>query len=188
MSAETTVENKTARKPRTVKVPESPTAVPENTVTKKAMTARDVDMGQYITVKNGSPGRLIYKSTRTGETYVWDEVGAEQDIELKELRNARNVSRKFFENNWFVFDEDYDWVIDFLGVRAYYRNIINTEGIDSLFEKSPKTIAAEIAKLTKGQKRTVAYRAMEMIRNKEIDSISTIEALEKELGINLIER
>ena len=42
--------------------------------------------------------------------------------------------------------------------------------------------------MTKGQKRTVAYRAMEMIANKEIDSISVIEVLEKGLGINLIER
>ena len=79
-------------------------------------------------------------------------------------------------------------MIDFLGVRAFYNNIINTEGLDSLFKKPANEIEAEIQSMTKGQKRTVAYRAMEMIAKKEIDSISVIEVLEKGLGINLIER
>lgn len=96
--------------------------------------------------------------------------------------------KKFFDHNWFVFDEEYDWVIDFLGVRAFYNNIINLEGIDALLKKTPKKIEKELATLTNGQKRTVAYRAMEMIRNKEIDSLSVIEVLEKGLGIALVER
>lgn len=177
MNTENVTENVTAKKSRKT-----------TGARKTSYTVKDVDINQYVTVRNGFPGRLIYKSGRTGETYTWDEVGAEQDMELKELRNARNTSRKFFENNWFVFDEEFDWVIDYLGVRPFYSNIINTEGIDSLFKKSPAEIESEIHSLTKGQKRTVAYRAMEMIRDKEIDSISVIEVLEKGLGINLIER
>lgn len=181
MSTEVTTEKKTAR--RTKK-----TAAPEVQTAQEVYTAKEIDMHQYITVKNGFPGLLIFTSVRTGAAYRWNELGDEQDIELQELRNARNTSRKFFENNWFVFDEEYDWVIDFLGVRNYYDNIINQEGIDALFKKSPSEIEAELQTLTKGQKRTVAYRATEMIREKEIDSISVIEVLEKGLGINLIER
>lgn len=126
-------------------------------------------MNQYITVRNGYPGQLVYTSKRTGEKFFWEHYGDEQDIQLMELRNARNTSKKFFDHNWFVFDEEYDWVIDFLGVRAFYNNIINLEGIDALLKKTPKKIEKELATLTNGQKRTVAYRAMEMIRNKEID-------------------
>lgn len=151
-------------------------------------TAKDVDMNQYITVRNGHPGQLVYTSKRTGEKFFWEHYGDEQDIQLMELRNARNTSKKFFDHNWFVFDEEYDWVIDFLGVRAFYNNIINLEGIDALLKKTPKKIEKELATLTNGQKRTVAYRAMEMIRNKEIDSLSVIEVLEKGLGIALVER
>lgn len=190
MSTENTTEKKTTRKPRkAAATKETPDVQTESFAQiQDTYTVKDVDMNQYVTVKNGFPGKLIYKSKRTGETYTWDGIGAEQDMDLKELRNARNASRKFFENNWFVFDEEYDWVIDFLGVRAFYNNIINSEGIDSLFDKRPSEIEAAIQTLTKGQKSTVAYRAMEKIREKEIDSISVIEALEKGLGINLIER
>ncbi len=155
---------------------------------KVSYTAKDVDMNQYITVKNGYPGQLVYVSKRTGERFFWDGYGAEQDIQLMELRNVRNTSKKFFDHNWFVFDDEYDWVIDFLGVRSYYNNIINVEGVDALFRKTPAEIEKELGSLTNGQKRTVAYRAMEMIRDKEIDSLSVIEVLEKGLGIALVER
>lgn len=178
----TTVEHaKRTRKAKTA-------AVQEAAQKKVSYTAKDVDMNQYITVKNGYPGRLVYVSKRTGEKFSWENYGDEQDMQLMELRNARNTSKKFFDHNWFVFDEEYDWVIDFLGVRAFYNNIINLEGVDALFRKTPDEIATELAALTSGQKRTVAYRATEKIRNKEIDSLSVIEVLEKGLGIALVER
>lgn len=184
MSTETSTE--TAEK-NTQKKANKLQSTPKESAT-ASYTAKDVDMNQYITVRNGYPGQLVYTSKRTGEKFFWEHYGDEQDIQLMELRNARNTSKKFFDHNWFVFDEEYDWVIDFLGVRAFYNNIINLEGIDALLKKTPKKIEKELATLTNGQKRTVAYRAMEMIRNKEIDSLSVIEVLEKGLGIALVER
>lgn len=63
--------------------------------TKKKISAKDVDMTQFVVVRNGFQGRLIYKSPRTGERFIWDEFGAEQEMELRELRNARNSAKKF---------------------------------------------------------------------------------------------
>lgn len=180
------VESETQKRGRKAKA--SSASAQKATPQKAIYTAKDVDMNQYIPVKNGYPGTLVYTSKRTGEKFLWDNYGDEQDMQLMELRNARNASKKFFDHNWFTFDDEYDWVIDFLGVRAFYNNIINLEGIDALFQKTPKQIEAELAKLTNGQKRTVAYRAMEMIRDKKIDSLSVIEVLEKGLGVALIER
>lgn len=201
MSTEITSEAKPKRTRKTaVKEPViateevTPGAEPEQETAKSMHTksvtysAMDIDLNQYVTVKNGYPGQLVYVSKRTGERFFWDGYGTEQDIQLMELRNVRNTAKKFFEHNWFVFDDEYDWVIDFLGVRAYYNNIINVEGVDALFKKTPTEIEKELASLSNGQKRTVAYRAMEMIREKEIDSLSVIEVLEKGLGIALVER
>lgn len=201
MSTEITSEAKPKRTRKTaVKEPVIATeevaaeAEPEQEAAKSTHTksvtysAKDIDLNQYVTVKNGYPGQLVYVSKRTGERFFWDGYGTEQDIQLMELRNVRNTAKKFFEHNWFVFDDEYDWVIDFLGVRAYYNNIINVEGVDALFKKTPVEIEKELASLSNGQKRTVAYRAMEMIREKEIDSLSVIEVLEKGLGIALVER
>ena len=152
----------------------------------KKIVPKDIDMNQYVVVRNGFHGRLVYKSSRTGEKFVWDGFGTEQEMELKELRNAKNTSKGFFKNNWFMFDED--WVVDFLGVRQFYKNAVSIDDFDTIFSKSPSELKKLIGSMTAGQKKSVAYRAIEMIASGEIDSLKTIAALEEALGIELTEK
>lgn len=153
----------------------------------KPIVAKDIDLGTYVTVKNGFQGKLVYKSKKTGETFIWDSFGAEQDMELGELKSAKNSSKKFFINNWFMFDDE-PWVIDFLGVGQYYKNAVSIKDFDNLFEKTPTELGKILPKMSEGQKKSVAYRAIQLISEGGIDSNKTIAALEKHLGIELVER
>lgn len=153
---------------------------------KKPLVPKDIDPSQYVTVRNGFQGRLVYKSKRTGERFVWDSFGAEQDMELSELRNARNSNKKYFINNWFMFDEP--WIMDYLGMGKYYRFAISIQDFDKLFTKPASEIEKTIANLSDGQKQSVAYRAKQLISEGGIDSNRLIATLEKCLGIELIER
>ncbi len=152
------------------------------------IVVKEIDPNQIIVVRNGFHGNLIYVSPRTGEKFTWSEFGDDQEIELRELRNAKSSKRAFFENNWFMFDEEYAWVISYLGVDRYYKNAIPIESFDDVFSKSPAEIEKTIAKLSDGQKKSVMYRAKELISNGEIDSNKAISALEKALGVELVER
>lgn len=87
-----------------------------------------------------------------------------------------------------MFDSENDWVIDYLGVRQLYRNALTLDNFDDLFNKSPAEIEKIIAGLSKGQKRSVSYRARQLIESGEIDSNKAISALEKALNTELIER
>ena len=158
----------------------------QQTEPKKAMIPKEVDPNQYVTVRNGFQGRLVYKSKRSGERFVWDSFGAEQDMELSELKNARNSNKKYFINNWFMFDEP--WVVDYIGMSQYYKFAISIQDFDKLFEKPAAEIGKIISKLSDGQKKSVAYRAKQLIAEGGIDSNRTIAALEKHLGTELIER
>lgn len=181
--------NETNTRSRTPKVAVEQNATQEQAAQaaeKKRMIPKDVDPSQIITVKNGFQGRLVYKSKRTGERFVWDGFGAEQDMELGELRNARNSNKKYFINNWFMFDEP--WVVDYLGMGKFYKFSISIEGFDELFEKPAAEIEATIAKLSDGQKKSIAYRAKQLIADGGIDSNKTITTLERCLGTELIER
>lgn len=152
----------------------------------ETIVPKDIDPNQYIIVRNGFQGKLIYISPRTGERFVWDNFGDEMEMELRELRSAKNRYKKFFEQNWFMFDED--WVINYLGVERYYKNAIPIDKFDEVFHKTPAEAKKIISKLSDGQKKSLMYRAMDLIANKEIDSIKLIEALEESLGVDLIER
>lgn len=155
---------------------------------KKPIVPREVDLNELIPVRNGYQGRLVYKSPRTQEKFVWPEFGSEQMIELRELRNAKNTWKKYFMNNWFMFDEDYAWVVDYLGMGQYYKYALKIDSFDDLFKKTPSEIEKTISKLSDGQKKSVSYRARQLIAEEEIDSNKAIAALEKALGIELIER
>lgn len=185
--------NETVSKPRTRRSPaegtstaaERPAAEVSET-TKKPVVPKEIDPNQIITVRNGFQGRLVYKSKRTGERWSWESFGTEQDMELSELKNARNSNKKYFINNWFMFDED--WVIDYLGMRQYYKNSLDIQDFDQLFKKPVGEIEDIISKLSEGQRKSVAYRAKQLIAEEEIDSNRVINTLEKCLGVELVER
>lgn len=155
---------------------------------KKLIIPKEIDPNQTIIVRNGFQGKLVYVSPRTREIYRWDGFGDEQEMELRELRNAKSAAKKFFINNWFMFDEDNVWVIDYLGLSQYYKNALNLDEFDELFTKSATEIEKVVSKLSDGQKKSVAYRARQMVLAGEIDSNKAIAALEKSLGVELIER
>jgi hypothetical protein len=185
--------NETVSKPRTRRSPAEDTsaaaerpAAEVSETTKKPVVPKEIDPNQIITVRNGFQGRLVYKSKRTGERWSWESFGAEQDMELSELKNARNSNKKYFINNWFMFDED--WVIDYLGMRQYYKNSLNIQDFDQLFKKPVGEIEDIISKLSEGQRKSVAYRAKQLIAEEEIDSNRVINTLEKCLGVELVER
>ena len=188
MATKTNNKNTTKASTRNTKA-DAPAAVdlqehtaPQN----KPLVAKDIDPHQYITVRNGFQGKLVYISPKTKERFVWDGFGAEQEMELLELRNAKNSAKKFFENNWFMFDDD--WVVAYLGLNQYYKHAVRIEDFDKIFELTPAEIQQTVGSMSQGQQKSVAYRAKQLIADGEIDSNKAINALEKALGIELIER
>lgn len=161
------------------------TAATEET---KEIVPKDVSPNTIITVKNGFQGRLVYISPRTHERFVWERFGDEQDMELKELRNAKSSSKAFFSKNWFMFDDENEWVIPYLGLSRYYKDAIKLEDFDDIFDNTPAKVKSIISKLSSGQKKSVSYRARELVMSRKIDSLKMIEALEEALGTDLIEK
>lgn len=167
-----------------VAVVEEPTSVQEEKPTYKVK--KDLNPTMMVTVKNGFNGTLVYKSKRTGEVFVWDTFGSEQEMELQDLKAAKNTYKAFFVNNWFLFDDPE--IIEWLGMSQYYKHALNTESFNELFHATPDEIESTIRKLSDGQKKSVAFRAKQLIRDGEIDSIKVINALERSLSVELIER
>lgn len=140
----------------------------------------------FVTVRSGFNGRLVYKSSRTQEKYVWEGFGAEQDMELQELKNAKSAHKAYFERNWFLFDDPE--VIHYLGIERFYASALSFDEFDDLFTKTPDEVKARIAVIPDGQKQSLIYKAKQMIADGAVDSIKMVDALEESLGVELIER
>lgn len=160
---------------------------PEKEAPKQAYKVRkQLDPHTIVTVKNGFPGMLIYESSKTGEMFRWESLGDEQDMELQELKNARNASKAFYVNNWFRIDDPE--ILDYLGVAEYYKNALNLIDDETLRALKPEDIRSTVMKMSDGQKLALKYRVKQMIENGDIDSMKMITAFEEALGVELIER
>lgn len=159
---------------------------PKKEAPQKAYKVRkQLDPHTIVTVKNGFPGMLIYESSKTGEMFRWESLGDEQDMELQELKNARNASKAFYVNNWFRIDDPE--ILDYLGVAEYYKNALNLIDDETLRALKPEDIRSTVMKMSDGQKLALKYRVKQMIENGDIDSMKMITAFEEALGVELIE-
>ena len=167
----------------------------EETLIKKApakepaMKARrlkiDIPLNYEVDVINGFHGKLTYIGKSSGAFVEWEEFGDSQPLDLKELKNAYASQKKFFKENWWLFD-DPD-VIEFLRAEEFYKNALNSDGFDDIFTKTPDEITDIVSNMSRGQKKSLGYRAIEMINNGELDSRKTIMALKEALGFELVE-
>lgn len=178
---------KSTAKPQAAQVTEPAVESVIETPAKKTYKVRtQLDPHTIVEVKNGFPGLLIYVSSKTGELFRWEELGDEQDMELQELKNARNASKAFFENNWFMIDDPE--ILDYLGVTQYYKHAVRLENCDEILAMSPAEIEKTVPAMSSGQKLALKYRVKQLIATGELDSIKAITAFENALGVELIER
>ena len=126
---------------------------------------------------------LVYESkNQIGYRVDWDGFLQENWIEYKELINMRNSQRAFFEQPWVICD--WEVLVD-LKVDHYYKNIIDLEDLDSIFKKSSEELEKTLKIVPMGIKKLIVDRAFELRREKKLDSLNTIETIEKTLNIDL---
>lgn len=155
----------------------------ENKKTESPKIKRQRDLSEMICVVNITNSKLIYISKSVpGYRIDWDGYLDENWIEYKELINMRNSQRSFFQEPWVMCDWE---VLKDLKVDNYYKNIIDLENLDLLFQKSPEQLEETLKVIPDGIKKLVIDRAFELRREKKLDSLSIIEVIEKKLKVDL---
>ena len=149
----------------------------------KPKTAQQRDMNELVSVVCITNTPLIYESkSQIGYRVEWGEFLEENWMEYKELINMRNSQRAFFEEPWIICD--WEVLVD-LKVDKYYKNIIDLEKLDDVFEKSPEELEKTLKIVPSGIKKLILDRAFELRREKKIDSLNIIETIEKTLNVDL---
>lgn len=144
---------------------------------------KKIDSNEEVICRSIATGRLIYISKHTGLTTIWSKFGDEEALEYGELRTMK-ASQPGFLTRPLIIVED-DEVVEALGLKELYRQMVDIENIGSFFKKSAKQIKEDLRKSPKGVRQLVGSKAREMIESGELHDIRKIKALEEELKIDL---
>ncbi len=153
------------------------------TSTPKRKKKNELDRNMLVPVVSMVVGTLIYKSDRTGATYMFKGFGSEDDIELFELQAMRSAYPKFLMHPWlFILDKE---VVDYLGLTDFYTNVLNPRKMEMYFKLNPDRIKNILQNAPRGFQETVVDQARLMIKSGKLDSVERIKAIEDVMKVKL---
>lgn len=166
---------------------------------KKPMAAQKrtpvkLDDSVLISVKSNVYGGLVYINRRTGDKTVWSQCGDVQTLTMGDLRAMKGTQRAFFENQWIyivgVEDAGYEDVVPediyrSLMVTQYYKNVLDPDNYAEIFTWNESRIREAIAGMSDAGRTNLIVAANTCIADGTLDSLRTIQLLEKCLGCEL---
>lgn len=164
---------------------------PTKTIDLKAVTTAKLSDDTLVKVKSNCFGTLLWKS-KDGFKTIWDKHGDEHDLTIRELREMKASSSRFFTDNWVIitgFAHGQEVtnatpadIYKTLGVSKFYGVSVNPEGYADVHSWTEKDIKVNTANMTQGAKENLVIAVREHIALGAIDSIKIIKAFEDALG------
>lgn len=130
-------------------------------------------------------GKTYVKGKRTGTLYGFLAAGDEIEIEYQDLAaEVREASGIIFHP--MIVIEDEDFIKEFPKLEKFYKNMYTQSELMGFLKKSANQVKGILPTLPVGVQESLKSIAAEMIRTKQLDSLSTIKALDEVWGTNLV--
>lgn len=151
---------------------------------KKRKIKRKIEPNELIECRSVTNSLMLsYVSPRTGLEINWSNYGDVEYVEYSELLAMKSKQNRFLMEPWIIIeDED---VIEALGLRKYYDNIIDVDNVEDFFHLPPEEIRQKIMKAPNGTKEVIISKAREMIENEALFDLRKINVLNEVLNIDL---
>lgn len=157
----------------------------DNVEEKTYKIRKQLDRNMLVPVCSFVVGLLYYQSEKTGAIFRFSEFGAQDEIELHELRSMRSSMPKFLTEPWLIILDDE--VVDHLGLNDLYEKILKPKSLDKLFKARPSVMRSILENAPRGMKRTVSARASQLIATGKLDSSTKRKIVEETCGVDLSE-
>ena len=126
----------------------------------------------------GGMGVVIYKDKKTGDEFVWREIG---DTEYVTGDIMKRMGDKFLKTPWLKIMDNND-AIDIFNLRSLYDDIELIENVDKIIDMDDSKIYEIINRLTNEYKQVLATNIMGKISSEELSNINVIRKFERLLG------
>lgn len=153
-----------------------------------------IDDGVSIKVKSGFYGVLHFKNPRSGELFIWNNVGDIQFLSMSDLKTMKAQSVGYFKNQWLIIvgvSEDSGCkatpaeIYKALALDIYYKNFIDPETFNSACDWDEAEINEKVSMLSEGAKQNLIVALNGFIQDGTLDSRRKIKVFEKALDCEL---
>lgn len=159
---------------------------PDGAVSKKTAPATSTTLNDEtkVSVKSLVPA-VYYSCTTTFESFAWVEVGDVQEMTYKQLRMMKTKHPRYFNDKWLLpMDNN---VVKKLGLEKVYANNMNRGDMKKLYGSNVVEVEELLSGLSNEAKTKLAQRVEDDVKNGKIANVKVIRALEKHLGVELMQ-
>lgn len=141
------------------------------------------DDNDLILCMSGVKGNMTFKSQLSGFTVKTTKFGQTVKIPYKDLVYVHNISpRAFHEGKIIVLNEHLQ---EEFNLGDVYKNVITPNNIQKVLRLDSEDLSKFISDMPSGMKPALYDEARKMYRDGRLDSMRTVEAIEKEFGVSL---
>lgn len=163
----------------------------EQKTLKKNTKPVNITDGVSVKVRSGFYGKLYFVNPRSGETFVWNQVGDVQFLTIGDLKAMKAQCPGYFKNQWIMIlgcanegecDATPAEICKHLAIDHYYKNYIDPVDYAKVCEWPMAEVTERISLLNDGAKQNLIVALKEFIQDGRLDSIKKIKEFEKALG------
>ena len=141
------------------------------------------DDNDLILCMSGVKGNMTFKSQLSGFTVKTTNFGQTVKIPYKDLVYVHNISPKAFHEGIIIVLNEH--LQEEFNLGDVYKNVITPNNIQKVLKLDSEDLSKFISDMPSGMKPALYDEARKMYRDGRLDSIRTVEAIEKEFGISL---
>lgn len=146
----------------------------------------DIDRFEQIPVMNCTNGQVVFISKKTGAEYLWTNYGDVEYLEMQELISMRSGSRDFLHFPYLIVLDDN--AVEYLGLTKMYKNLIDLENIENIFNLNLEEFKEIVEKAPKGLVHTIVSKAKLMHEQGTLDSVAKVKFLNQKFGTDIGQR
>lgn len=141
------------------------------------------DDNDLILCMSGVKGNMTFTSQLSGFTVRTTQFGQTIKIPYKDLVYVYNVSPNAFRNGTIIVLNEH--LQEELNLGDSYKNVITPRNIRRVLKLDSKDLAKFVSDMPSGMKPALYDEAKRMYKKGELDSLRTVEVIEKEFGVSL---
>ena len=130
-------------------------------------------------------GKTFVTGIKSGNTYVFETMGAETEIEYQDLVALVNTNSSFLFKPFIIVDDD-DFISQSPKLKKYYDGMYSIDDLAEIFRLPYNKIPSELDRLPEGAKQSIKSLASEYIAKGKLDSVKVIKTLDDYFGTQLM--